>query len=134
MGELGSLRKCPPESGCPPSPTQLDHSSPSSVRPSAGTIKGVTPSWLFLRAEGFGEKKSSATPQQHCPDLQIHGGTLEWGQVQVLAKKHTFGRMSWKMGLQACPQETASPAIARETPLRVSCWSREAHDDFPTPA
>lgn len=28
---------------------------PSSPRPSGGMIKGVTPSWLFLRAEGFGE-------------------------------------------------------------------------------
>lgn len=51
-------RTLAPGACCPPSPAQHSCSipAPSPPSPSAGIIKGVTPSW-FLRAEGFGVKQ-----------------------------------------------------------------------------
>lgn len=63
---------------------------PSSPRPSGGMIKAVTPSWLFLRTEGFAEKKN---PVPHLNSTALTSRTMEarvqWGQLQVLAGKGT---------------------------------------------
>lgn len=86
--------------GSPPSPTQPEHSSPQLIQALRRDDQGGAR--LSLRAEGFGEKESSATAQQHCPDLQVHGGNTPVGPVaSAVQERQRFGRMSCKMGLQA---------------------------------